>query len=170
MLCAKPWKQRESDNWETKAFQYSVKPNIGALAGNPLAHNLRVLPCFILGLNKVGRKSGMIFLHGTWGMRFVEPTGCHEIESWFPCDLSSWRERQSQHVCEVHQSLGLCMGSVLSCLEQLLLFPTPFCPPGSKLEVTFLKSLTPRVAWVPYTKLFWFCVNSCATELYHILL
>lgn len=55
MLCAKPWKQRESDNWETKAFQYSVKPNIGALAGNPLAHNLRVLPCFILGLNKVGR-------------------------------------------------------------------------------------------------------------------
>jgi len=131
MLCAKPWKQRESDNWETKAFQYSAKPNMGALAGKPLAHYFLALPWFILGLNRVGRKSGMVFLHGTWGVGFAEPTGRHEMGSCFPCALSD--------MPEVHQALGLCTGSFLTCLEKLHLFPTPFYPPGSKLEVTLFE-------------------------------
>lgn len=92
MLCAKPWKQRESDHWETKVFQYSAKPNKGALGGKPLAHYFLALPWFILGLNKVGGKSGMVFLQRTWGMGLEEPTGHHEMGGSFPCALPDMPE------------------------------------------------------------------------------
>lgn len=135
MLCVKPWKQRESDNWETKAFQYLAKPNMGALVGKSLAHYFLAFPWFILGLNKVGRESGSF---PAWGLRdgicrakWLPWNG--RLISICPCRLEG---EQPQHMPEVHQPLGHHTGSFLSCLEQLPLFSTPFCPPGSKLEVT----------------------------------
>lgn len=129
------WKQRESDNWETKAFRYSAKPNIGALSGKPLVHYLLALFWFILSLNRVRRKPGIVFLHRTWGMGSEELSGRREIWGWLPRALTDRRGRPPQHMPKVHQPLGLCPGSFFTCSEQLPLFPTPFCPPRSKWEV-----------------------------------
>lgn len=160
MLCVKPWGKRESDNWETKAFQCSARPNMGALPGKPHVHYFLALPWFIPGLNNVGRKSCMVFLHGTWGMGFEEPAGHHEMGGCFPCPLSDMPESHS----------GPALVYSLLTWKNSLCFPVHVVLQNPNQRSPFLKSPAPGVAWVPWAKLPWPCVNSCATEIYCVLL
>lgn len=68
----------------------------------------------------------MVFLHGTWGMGFAEPTGHHEMWGWFPCAPTDWRGRQPQHMPRFTSPWAFARVHSLLARNDSLCFPLHF--------------------------------------------